>query len=83
MGWVYTDDPEDPCSLCVQWMDPDEEAHRAAGEFGEDGMGMEFMQPCMPRFDPPGIVVAERVFSGIHPECQESVDRMEWEREHV
>jgi hypothetical protein len=51
-GWVWTDDPGDPCSLCIQWRNPD-------GRFTIDPD--DDAVPCTPS----GEVVA-RVYRGVH-----------------
>ena len=58
MTYIQTDDPNDPCSLCVQWMTPEggnvetyEDAERA----------VPFISPWK---------VAPRIYQYIHDDCQ-------------
>jgi hypothetical protein len=67
-SWRFTENPEDPCALCVIWVDP-------------EGIGPdEYVDPddMIPRL-PSGI--AECVYRGIHDECQASVDAYMAERD--
>ncbi len=63
-AWDYTDDPADPCGLCVQWRGPD----------GAE-IDMENVDRAEPYW-PDGSVVA-RVFRDVHPRCSAVVAHMQ------
>ena len=60
MTYIQTDDPMDPCSLCVQWMTPE----------GGNVESMEDAERAVP-FIGPG-KVAPRIFAFIHDECEKA-----------
>jgi hypothetical protein len=64
-SYVDTDDPTDPCALCVQWrlIDP-------ADELGSD------WEPYWPDG-----TVPPRIWRGTHADCQAAVDQMHADQE--
>jgi hypothetical protein len=57
-GWALTENPEDPCPLCVQWMTPE----------GGNVESMEDADRALP-FTGPG-TVARRLYFVNHDECE-------------
>lgn len=67
MSWVFTEDREDPCCLCVQWEAPE--------GMDPDLATAEDLVPYLP--DGP----VERVCMFVHGRCADSVAQMQAEHE--